>query len=65
MTLRRFRGHRIGRLIVTTCYQPAGSETRRVDDAITYDHDDRCYHGRAILLRRSTGRALVIGWRNA
>lgn len=64
------RAFTLGRLIVTTCNQPAGAPF--MDRGFTYTPDRRCWHCRVFLLapwRRDrygahvAGRAFVIGWR--
>jgi hypothetical protein len=65
-----FVGYRLGRLVVTTCSQPAGAPF--IDDAWTNDVDGRHYTSKAILLtpwrrtrhgERPPMRAVVVGWR--
>jgi hypothetical protein len=66
-----WKGHRVGRLILTTCRQGSGSPI--IDDAFTHDADGNRYVSKAILLtpwrrknrhgERPPMRALVIGWR--
>jgi hypothetical protein len=67
-----YKGHRFGRLIVTSCRQPAGAPF--IDQGFTRDADGREYASRSILLapwkkneygEHAHQRALTIGWRSA
>lgn len=65
----RYRGHVVGRLIVSTCHQPDGAPI--IDRGHTRNDQGREFRTRVLLLRpwqrneygdRRGGRALVIGW---
>jgi len=57
------KGHRFGRLIVTTCLQGAGAPI--IDSCHTETEDGHRGAGVAIKPRVGTGRALVVAWSGA